>query len=460
MRPSHGKFQLAVCWEKIPSQTLKQSSGKVKPIEKIASFNPSRKRDYTKDASKNPKGKEKRMKRAIKAVLLTLMIFVIIMLSLASFYSSSLPKKLYYESSGDLDLSPFLSLSDSGCAAASTSSNRTATVKLCNIFPIGETELIKTERPCVVASGTPVGIKLLSKGVLVIKLGEVDGVSPAKEAGICVGDVILSVDGKEITSNEDIESAVKNAASDEISVQLIHEDKEKAVILKPALSKQDGCNKAGLWVRDSSAGIGTLTFYCPESKGFAGLGHPICDADTNELFDISSGSICQTKITGYKKATDSTPGALEGQFISGKTNGEILSNCDCGIYGSLSSDISQSETIPIAFKQEVEKGDAQILTTIDGTTPKYYSCKIEQITTDGTKNLVIRITDPSLLKKTGGILQGMSGSPIIQNGRLVGAVTHVMLESSDMGYGIFAETMYNELEQIMSAQSNTLKLAS
>lgn len=400
------------------------------------------------------------MKKAVRSILTTLMFFLIIILIIAGFYSASLPKKLYYESSSDINLSPFLSLSNAGYTAASTNAPVTKKVMLFNSFPVGEVELVKTDRPYVIPGGDPIGIKLLSKGVLVVKLGSVDGVCPAADSGISVGDIILSVNGKEMTSNEDIEKAVKDAGSGEISITLIHGDEEKTVTLKPALSKQDGCHKAGLWVRDSSAGIGTLSFYSSDTSGFAGLGHPICDADTNEMFDISEGSVCQTKITGFEKAEDNKAGALEGQFIDGKINGEILSNCDCGIYGVLSSYPENRDAVPIAFKQEVEKGDAEILTTIDGTTPRYYSCKIEQINTDGTKNLVIRITDPELLNTTGGILQGMSGSPIIQNGKLIGAVTHVMLDTSDMGYGIFAETMYNELSNVIVESEVSEKIAS
>ncbi len=400
------------------------------------------------------------MKKAVRSILITLMIFLIIILSLAGFYSTSIPKKLYYESYKDINLSPFLSLSNASYTPASTNAPKTKTVMLFNSLPIGEIELVKTSRPYVIPGGDPIGIKLLSKGVLVVKLGSVDGVCPAADAGISVGDIILSVDGKEITSNEDIEKAIENTDSKEINITLVHKGKEKTATLKPALSKQDGCHKAGLWVRDSSAGIGTLTFYSAETSGFAGLGHPICDADTNEMFDISEGSVCQTKITGYQKATNDKAGALEGEFTVGKINGEILSNCECGIYGTLSSYPEKRDAVPIAFPHEVEKGDAKILTTISGTTPKYYSCKIEQIITDGTKNLVIRITDPDLLNQTGGILQGMSGSPIIQNGRLVGAVTHVMLDTSDMGYGIFAQTMYNELSNAVVENNMSEKLAS
>lgn len=400
------------------------------------------------------------MKKAVRSILITLMIFLIIILILAGFYSTSLPKKLYYESYKDINLSPFLSLSNADYTAASTNAPVTKTVMLFNSLPVGEVELVKTSRPYVIPGGDPIGIKLLSKGVLVVKLGSVDGACPAADAGISVGDVILSVDGKEITSNEDIEKAITDNDSNEISITLVHGNDEKTVTLRPALSKQDGCNKAGLWVRDSSAGIGTLSFYSPDTSGFAGLGHPICDADTNEMFDISEGSVCQTKITGFEKAKDNKAGALEGQFTDGKISGEILSNCECGIYGVLSSYPVKRDAIPIAFKQEVEKGEAEILTTINGTTPKYYSCKIEQITADGTKNLVIRITDPELLNQTGGILQGMSGSPIIQNGKLVGAVTHVMLDTSDMGYGIFADTMYSELSRSIVESTVSEKLAS
>lgn len=400
------------------------------------------------------------MKKALSLFFIFLFIITFIILMLTGFYSASLPKRLLYDSPDDIKLSPVLSLKDSTASPVSENAPEVKKLMLFNTIPVGEIKLEKTSRTFVIPGGEPIGIKLLSKGVLVIKLGDVNGECPAKDAGICPGDIIVSVNGKEVMTNEEIEKAIQKSDKPEAEIKLIRNSEEKTVYLTPAFSEQDGCKKAGLWVRDSSAGIGTLSFYCPDTQLFAGLGHPICDADTGEMFDISKGSVCGAGITGFKKAEGDKAGELEGQFNEKNLNGDILINCDCGIYGTLDKPQIDRDAVPLAFKQEVEIGDAEILTTIDGSEPQRYSCKIEQINNEGTKNLVIRITDEDLLKATGGILQGMSGSPIIQNGRLVGAVTHVMLETSEMGYGIFAETMLEKLNSVSGQSSDSLKIAS
>lgn len=400
------------------------------------------------------------MKKALSLFFILLLIFTTIILTLTGFYSTTLPKRLLYDSPDDIKLSPVLSLKDTDVSTISERASETKKLMLFNTIPVGEISLKKTHRTFVTPGGEPIGIKLLSRGVLVIKLGDVDGECPAKEAGILPGDVIISVNGKEVLSNEEIEKAIEQSDKPEAEIKLIRNEEERTVYLTPVFSKQDGCKKAGLWVRDSSAGIGTLSFYCPETSMFAGLGHPICDADTGETFDISKGSVCGASITGFRKAQGEKAGELEGQFNEKTLSGDILINCECGIYGTLDNTELGRDAIPIAFKQEVETGDAEILTTVEGKNPKSYSCKIEQINNEGTKNLVIRITDKKLLETTGGILQGMSGSPIIQNGRLVGAVTHVMLEGSEMGYGIFAETMLEELNSLADQNRNLEEAAS
>lgn len=400
------------------------------------------------------------MKKALSLFFILLLIFTTIILTLTGFYSSSLPKRLLYNSPDDIKLSPVLSLKDTTAAAVSEDSPEVKKLMLFNTIPVGEIKLEKTNRTFVIPGGEPIGIKLLSKGVLVIKLGDVEGRCPAKEAGICPGDIVLSVNGKEVLTNEEIENAIQQSDQPEVEIKLLRNSEEKTVYLTPAFSKQDGCKKAGLWVRDSSAGIGTLSFYSPDTNLFAGLGHPICDADTGETFDISKGSVCGADITGFKKAGGEKAGELEGQFDEKSISGDILINCECGIYGTLNKATFNRDAVPIAFKQEVEVGNAEILATVEGDTPKSYSCKIEQINHEGTKNLVIRITDENLLKTTGGILQGMSGSPIIQNGKLVGAVTHVMLDTSEMGYGIFAETMLERLNSAAEQPSEIEKIAS
>ena len=211
-------------------------------------------------------------------------------------------------------------------------------------------------------------------------------------------------------------------------------------------------------MRDSSAGIGTLTFYSPAHKTICGLGHGVCDSDTGKLLTHNSGELVKAEILDLNKGEAGDPGELIGRFKK-KNISELNINNETGVYGKCNMDIAQNSLTEIALKQEIEVGNAEILTTISGETPKYYKCKIEKISHNNsiTKNMVVCITDEELIAKTGGIVQGMSGSPILQNGKLIGAVTHVLVDDPTKGYGIFAENM---LETAQSVAEEQLKEAS
>ena len=203
-----------------------------------------------------------------------------------------------------------------------------------------------------------------------------------------------------------------------------------------------------MWVRDSSAGVGTLTFADPERGVFAGLGHPISDSDTGASIALRSGEIVPCEITGCSKGTAGSPGELKGRFLSAHAIGSIRINGENGVYGTTRTRFS-GRPMPVAFAQEVMTGEAEIWTTVAGETPRSYRVTIEKINdADLRRNMVIRVTDKELLAATGGIVQGMSGSPVVQNGRLVGAVTHVLVNDPTRGYGIFAQTMLRQVEQI------------
>lgn len=322
----------------------------------------------------------------------------------------------------------------------------------------------------VIACGQPFGIKMLTEGIMVVRLSDVNGKTdscPAKNAGIHVGDIIISVGGEKITSNEDLSKAISSSNGETVEVVLKRnfDDKsssgeEISLKMTPEYCDSEKSYKTGMWVRDSSAGIGTITFYDPSTGSFGGLGHPICDTDTGELMPLSSGEICGVSITGYKKGLNGVPGELKGRFLSGNEIGTATQNTNSGIFGSLDESPSENEEIEIADYDEIKTGKAEILTTISGSEPSKYSINIEQVNKDDPdlKNLVIRVTDRDLLEETGGILQGMSGSPIIQNGKLIGAVTHVFVNNSSMGYGILAQTMISQ-SQTNSDSNNCLKLA-
>ena len=332
---------------------------------------------------------------------------------------------------------------------------------------VAANEVVKKVVPC----GQPFGIKMLTEGIIVVRLSDINGETnscPARNAGIHVGDIIISVGGEKITSNEDLSKAISSSNGESVEVVIKRNesdnnsssDEEISLKLTPQYCESEKSYKTGMWVRDSSAGIGTITFYDPSTGAFGGLGHPICDTDTGNLMPLSSGEICGVSITGYKKGMNGVPGELKGRFLSGDEVGVVTQNTKSGVFGSLNESPSDSEEVEIADYDEIKTGKAEILTTISGSEPAKYSINIEQVNNDDPdlKNLVIRVTDKDLLEETGGILQGMSGSPIIQNGKLIGAVTHVFVNNSSMGYGILAQTMISQA-QTNSDSNNCLNLA-
>ncbi len=302
-------------------------------------------------------------------------------------------------------------------------------------------------RNYVVPGGMPFGIKMFTDGVMVVGLSDLEEggrmINPAKTAGIKTGDILIAIDGQPIYKNEDVTALINNKKGQPVSIALRRGDQTLYHILTPALTG-DGY-KAGIWVRDSSAGIGTLTYFNPTTGIFAGLGHAVCDVDTGDIMPLSSGQAVEVTITGVTPGQSGSPGELKGIFSGSGTLGELYLNSEAGVYGYSSGHARLSgAAIPMALPHETQPGPAEIYTTITGSEPQSYAIQIERVNTgekSPTKNMVIRITDPRLLESTGGIVQGMSGSPIIQNGRLVGAVTHVFVNDPARGYGIFAENM-------------------
>ena len=339
----------------------------------------------------------------------------------------------------------------------------TANLKLLGIFPVKTVNVSVVKDEDVLVLGNPFGIKIYTDGVLVVKLDSVDtesgNKSPAKDAGISVGDYIITVCGERVNSNEDVARLVEKSGGEKIAIVLRRNNKKVTVVLKPEFSFSSGEYKAGIWVKDSSAGVGTLSFYSPSLGVVAGLGHAVCDSETGVKLSLQKGRLVTAEILSIEKGRVGTPGGLVGKFTN-LDLGEMLLNTDTGVYAENDIEYLPSELVKIALRQEVKCGKAKILSTIDGGTPKYYECEITKISHKNsiTKNLSIKITDKELLAKTGGIVQGMSGSPIIQNGKLVGAITHVLLDDPTRGYGIFAENMLETAQGV--AENNKLKEAS
>jgi len=298
--------------------------------------------------------------------------------------------------------------------------------------------------------GTPFGIKFLTAGVMIVGFNESDscGVNPAKEAGLRCNDIILSVGGKELSGSAELSALVEASGGKPLTLRYHRNGADYSTTLTPVFSKEEGKYVTGLYVRDSGAGIGTVTFIVPETGAFGGLGHGICDGETGELIPMQRGSVVGVTISGVVKGLAGSPGEVKGYFSSGKT-GTLLGNTECGVYGILAKlpEKLPCEPLPIGLRNTVKEGKATIYCTLDGTAPQEYDIEISDIHRDSHSNkcFTVKVTDTDLINKTGGIIQGMSGSPIIQNGKLVGAVTHVLINDPTCGYGIFIENMLDQM---------------
>lgn len=323
-------------------------------------------------------------------------------------------------------------------------------------IPIKQVQVQVVDREMVIPGGNAFGIKMFTEGVIVVGLSDVSNGatrSPAKAAGLRVGDIILTMDGRSVQSNEDVGAIVSASRGDPLSVELERAGVRQSVSLCPVRS-EDGVYRAGIWVRDSSAGIGTMTFYEPSKGVFAGLGHAICDIDTGNIMPLHSGEIVDVSILGVNKGSSGVPGELKGAFLP-KTTGELCVNSQCGIFGVGAMPDMDSQAVPLAMRHEVQEGPAVIRCTLADNQVEEFSVEIEKVSIaqdNPTKNMVLHVTDQRLLEKTGGIVQGMSGSPILQNDKLVGAVTHVFVNDPTRGYGIFAENMSEMSKNVESSR--------
>ncbi|WP_091128670.1 SpoIVB peptidase [Oscillibacter sp. PC13] len=324
---------------------------------------------------------------------------------------------------------------------------------LCAAVPAqaaGETMIAETDHSAsarmLVPVGHTVGIKLFARGVLVVKLS--DGGTPAQECGLQKGDVIVKCGGVSVTSTEQFQSLLQKNGKEETDLQVRREGKNMTLCVSPEQNEM-GTYSIGAWIRDSMAGIGTMTFYDPESGAFGALGHGITDADTALLMPFSAGSILPSTVKAVKKGTVGEAGELRGDFDLSGDIGELYANTNSGIFGTVAASelVEQmGDAIPVADSDQVHPGDATILSNVQGDAVKEYQIEILKVVdhaADG-RDLVISVTDPELLALTGGIVQGMSGSPILQDGTFVGAVTHVLLNDPTKGYGIFLENMLED----------------
>lgn len=401
-----------------------------------------------------------RKNKILKSAALVLSAAVMGIFGTAGYYSAQLPETLTAEIGSELRLAEYPEItcgslkSDVIAASETFPSVQHTTLSLFGAIPIKNVQVLEEEAPTLIAGGEPFGIKLLMDGVMVTELGEVtasdgDKVCPAAEAGIEVGDVIRLADMQQVSSNQQIQDIIAGSNGRKIKLSVNRGGSEFIAYLTPEYSQVTKSWMGGMWVRDSIAGIGTISFINKATGEFAGLGHPICDSDTGEIVPLQSGEAVPVEITDAKKGEKGIPGELHGCFTTEGSLGILDRNNSSGVFGTLCDEAieqlcSSSDEFKMGYRQDIVSGPAEIITTIDGEEPKRYSIEIESVNykdNETGKNMVIKITDKELLEKTGGIVQGMSGSPVIQNGKLIGAVTHVFVADPTKGYAIFAENM-------------------
>lgn len=309
----------------------------------------------------------------------------------------------------------------------------------------------------VIPVGEVIGIKLYTSGVLVVGTAKIDGADgnsykPYENTDIKEGDSIIKVAGEYVNSTEELINIVNRNGENPISINYIRNNNENVAEITP-VKDQQGYYKLGLWVRDSAAGVGTMTFYNEQTQTFAALGHPITDIDTGDIIQTSSGEIDDVNIISIIKGKEEEPGKLQGVIQQDSIIGSIYKNTAYGIYGIVKNqanvNIDYNRRMNVAMRQEINLGEATILSDISGEL-KEYKIEIQKTYLNNNydnKSMVIKVTDEELLNRTGGIIQGMSGSPVIQNGKFCGAITHVFVKNPTIGYAVFADRMISELAE-------------
>ena len=335
--------------------------------------------------------------------------------------------------------------------------NAGATELLLSLFglPLRRVEVEVSPEKRLIPGGQALGVAMRTEGVLVVGVSDVaSGESPARNSGLQAGDVITTVDGVAIATARELSERVSAAGAQPVRIGYQRAGRAMSATLTPCLDESTGALRLGAWVRDSTAGVGTLSFYDPDTGAYAALGHAITDGDTGSVLTVSQGQILKAAIVAVQKGQRGAPGELKGSFLrEAEVLGDIRRNSVLGIYGSLSTPAScplYPDGLPVGLRTQVHTGPASILSTISGAGVQEYTIEITRVNPQSTpspKSMVLRVTDDRLLSATGGIVQGMSGSPIIQDGKIVGAVTHVFVSDPTQGYGLYIDWMLGEAKE-------------
>ena len=407
-------------------------------------------------------------KRTLRKIIVLIFLFILYIYVLVINY---IPDKITIFEGEDISLKTFFGITiDSQNEILSVSANtgeqtihkigsEKLTVNLFDKLFIKNIDVSVLPKTTVIPVGNIAGVKLYTSGVLVVGMSEIEGkdnktYKPYENSGIEEGDTIVKVNNNTISSTDELIKNVNMSNGEKIEIQYIHDEETKECSIMP-VKTGDEEYKLGLWVRDSAAGVGTVTFYEPSTQKFGALGHGITDIDTGDLLNIASGEFVTANILNIKKGENGNPGKIQGTVEEQETIGKISKNTEFGIYGKIdnmsSLNIDKSKEMEVALRDEIELGKATILCSLDNQSVKEYEIEITKIYKDNNynnKSMEIRVTDEELIEKTGGIIQGMSGSPIIQNGKFVGAVTHVLVNSATEGYAIFGDLMLKQSKEI------------
>ena len=332
-------------------------------------------------------------------------------------------------------------------------------LNLFGTIPVKEIDVNVIPKTKVVPMGNLIGAKLYTSGVLVVGMSEIQGDDqqkhkPYEGSGIEEGDMIVEMDSKKIANTDELVETVNSSKGKVIQIKYVRNDETITTSIQP-IKSEDNEYKLGLWVRDAAAGVGTLTFYEPSTGKFAALGHGIVDVDTGDIINIANGELVTSNLVAIKKGEKGTPGEIKGSIDSGVTIGNISKNTNFGVFGLVSNknnlNLNGAKEYEVALRSEIQTGEAEIICELENEKKEQYKIEISKIYTSNNydnKSMMIKITDERLLQKTGGIIQGMSGSPIIQNGKFVGAITNVLVSDPTTGYSIFGDLMVKQMKSV------------
>jgi len=400
---------------------------------------------------------KKIVKFATLLTVLLLYVYVLIYSNVPSSITLIEGKKVTYPfySILSMDCSPESSIKAVGSTlSSSVVGKETVRVSLFGKIPLKKIDVNVISKSVVLVDGEMIGMKLKTPGLTVVTFEEFTGrdylkVRPYEGLNIQRGDMIATINGEEITDVDMFVDRIQRSQGAELTLGILRNKQEHSEKITPVVDRNDGKYKLGIWVKDMTSGVGTVTFIEPSRYMFAALGHGINDIDEMNLLEIKGGAAYRAMVLSVVKGQKGAPGEIRGAIKENDIFGNIVKNTRNGVFGYLDNSVNVAlDSIEVGLKEEVVEGEAEILATVSGNDTKRYKVMIEKVNAQNSKvgrNMVIRVIDDELIAKTGGIVQGMSGSPIIQNGKLIGAVTHVLINEPTRGYGIFVENMLSEM---------------